>query len=104
MCFSHILLNALNMYHMGYSIKIIIEGEATNLIKTFHDEKEKAPFYNLYNDAKDKGIIDAVCRACATKMGSVKEVEEEGLPLVGTLNGHPAMSNYIELGYQIITL
>jgi predicted peroxiredoxin len=104
MCIVHIFLNALNMYHMGYSIKIVIEGEATSLIKTYHNEKEKAPFYDLYKDVKDKGLIDAVCRACSTKMGSIKEVKAESLPLIGSLNGHPSMSSYIETGYQIITL
>ena len=104
MCIGHVYLNALNMFEMGYKIKIIFEGEATGIIKTYHDEKEKAPFYNLYKESKEKGLIDAVCRACATKMGSVKEVEAEGLPLVGNMNGHPSMSSYIETGYQIITL
>ena len=104
MCAVHVFINALNMYHLGYSVKIVIEGEATGLIKTYHNEKEKAPFYDLYTDVKNKGLINAVCRACVTKMGAIKEAEAEGLPLVGTLNGHPSMSSYIETGYQIITL
>jgi len=105
MCAVHVFINALNMYHLGYSVKIIIEGEATGLIKTYYNDKEKAPFYKLYTDVKDKGLIDAVGRACSMKInGSIKEVEAEGLPLVGILNGHPSMSSYIENGYQIITL
>ena len=105
MCAVHVFINALNMHHLGYSVKIVIEGEATGLIKTYHDEKEKAPFYDLYTDVKDKGLINAVCRACTMKInGSVKEVEAEGLPLIGLLNGHPSMSSYIDTGYQIITL
>ncbi len=103
-CIVHVFLNALDMKKIGYDVKIIIEGEATKLIKTYHDEKEKAPFYDLYTEVKKKGLINAVCRACATKMGSVKEAEDEGLPLVGDMSGHPSMSKYTEQGYQIITI
>ena len=103
-CIVHVFLNALDMHKLGYEIAIVFEGESTKLIKTYHDEKEKSLFYNLYKDVKEKGLIDAVCRACATKMGSVKEVEAEGLPWIGTLNGHPAMSEYIKNGYEIITI
>ena len=92
------------MLKIGYDIKIIIEGEATKLIKSYHDEKEKAPFYALYSEVKEKGLIDAVCRACATKMKAVKEAEAEGLPLVGDMSGHPSMSKYTEQGYKIITV
>ena len=104
MCIVHVFLNALDMLKLGYETKIVIEGEATKLIKTYYDEKEKAPFYNLYMEVKEKGLIDAICRAGATKMGSVKEAEAEGLPLVGSMNGHPPMSKYTELGFQIVTI
>jgi len=103
-CIVHVFLNALDMHQLGYQIKVIFEGEATKLIKTFYDEKKAAPYYALYAEVKKKGLIDAVCRACATKMGSIKEVEAEGLPLVGSMSGHPPMAKYIEMGYHIITL
>jgi len=104
MCIVHVFLNALDMHKLGYDINIVFEGEATKLIKTYHDEKEKAPYYALYMEVKEKGLIDAVCRACATKMGAIKEAEAEGLPLVGSMSGHPPMSKYTELGFQILTL
>lgn len=103
-CIVHVFLNALDMDKLGYEIAIIFEGEATKLIKTYHDEKDKAPFYNLYSQVKEKGLIKAVCRACATKMGAVKEAEAEGLPLVDSMSGHPPMSEYTENGYKIITI
>jgi hypothetical protein len=103
MCFAHVLLNALDMQDKGYNVKIVIEGSSTTLIKTFHDQKEKAPFFNLYAKVKDLKLIDAVCKACATKMGSIEEVKAENLPIVGDMNGHPSMSKYIDAGYEIIT-
>jgi predicted peroxiredoxin len=104
MCIVHVFLNALDMDNLGYSIKMVFEGEATKLIKTYHQDKEKAPYFTLYKEVKEKGLIDAVCRACATKMGSLEECEAEGLPLLGTMSGHPPMSSYTENGYRIIVL
>ena len=102
MCFVHVMLNALDMQEKGYDVKIIIEGSSTALIKKFHDQKERNPFFKFYAQVKEKGLIDAVCKACATKMGSIKEVEAEGLPIVGTMSGHPPLAPYIEEGYKTI--
>ena len=102
MCFVHVLLNALDMVKNEYDVKVVIEGSATKLIKDFHDN-EKAPFRNLYVKVRDANLITAVCKACATKIGSIKEVEAEGLPIVGDMSGHPSMSQYIEDGFEIIT-
>ena len=87
MCFAHVLLNGLNMHEKGYDVKIVIEGSSTKLIKEFHDKKEKAMFFVKYQEVKSKKLIDAVCKACATKMGSIQEVEKEGLPIVGDIDG-----------------
>ena len=102
MCFVHVLLNALDMLENNYEVKVVIEGSATKLIKEFHDNPN-APFLDLYKKVKDRKLIDAVCKACATKMGSIKEVELENLPIVGDLKGHPKMTFYIDQGYTIIT-
>ncbi len=102
MCFTHVLLNAIDMHEKKYNVIIIIEGSATKLIKDFHDN-EQTPFRDLYLKVKKLKLIEAVCKACATKMGSIKEVEKEGLPIKGDMSGHPSLSNYIDQGYDIIT-
>ncbi|MHA1718576.1 MAG: DsrE family protein [Promethearchaeota archaeon] len=102
MCFVHVLLNALDMHDNQIDVKIVIEGSATKLIKNFHDNP-KVQFINLYQKVKEQKLIEAVCKACATKMGSIKEVELEKLPIVGNMNGHPSMRLYLEQGYKIIT-
>ncbi|MCP4764095.1 MAG: DsrE family protein [archaeon] len=102
MCFAHVLLNALDLNSKEYDVKIIIEGSSTKLIKEFHNSPE-APFFNLYKKVKDLKLIDAVCFACATKMGSIEEVKLEGLPIKKEMSGHPSISEYIEKGYTIIT-
>ena len=102
MCFSHVLLNALHMRSQDYDVTIVIEGSATKLIKTFHEDPN-TPFYGLYKKVKDQDLISAVCKACATKMGSLDAAIAEQLPIVGDMNGHPAMATYLEEGYKIIT-
>lgn len=101
-CFAHALLNGLDMQARGIEVKLVIEGKATALIRDLAEPG--APFGPLYTKTKQAGLIDAVCRACASKMGAVIAVEEQGLPLVDTLNGHPAMTDYLARGYTVITI
>ena len=102
MCFAHVLLNALDMSEKGYDIKVIIEGSSTKLIKNFHEEQD-FPFRQQYLKVKENNLIDAVCKACATKMGSIEEVKAEGLPIKGEMSGHPSLASYVDDGYSIIT-
>lgn len=102
MCFVHVLLNALHMRSQNYDVTVVIEGSATKLIKQFHEDSN-TPYYGLYKKVKEAGLISAVCKACATKMGSLDAAVKEKLPIVGDMNDHPAMATYIEKGYKIIT-
>ena len=100
-CFVHVLLNALDMENRGYSVKVIVEGSSTktaNLLNT-----PQAQFNKLYKQVKEKNLIDCVCKACAAKMGALKGIEEQGLPICAEMSGHPSMAKYIEQGYKIIT-
>jgi len=101
-CFVHVLLNALDMSQKGMNARIILEGESTRLIPEIATPGH--PLHDLYGKAKAGFLFAAVCRACATKMGTVAAVEKEGLPLVGDMSGHPALAGYIEEGYTVITL
>ena len=101
MCFVHVLLNALDMNERGYDVKLIIEGSATTLIKTLAEPE--APFGELYEKVKQMKLIDAVCQACATKMGTLEDAKAQGLPLNKELSGHPSMGGYRDRGYEIIT-
>ena len=101
MCFVHVLLNALDMKEKGYDVKLIIEGSATKLVKTL--AQPEAPFAELYENVKHRGLIDAVCQACSAKMGTLDDVKAQGLPLNREMSGHPSMSSYLDDGYEIIT-
>ncbi len=100
MCFIHALMNTLDLKEKGYDVKLIIEGSATRLVKEAEDEKR--PFTNLYTKAKDAGLIDCVCRACAAKMESLESAKQQHLPLCNEMFGHPGMSRYIDEGYEIV--
>ena len=100
-CFIHVLLNALEMDEKGYDLKLIIEGSAVKLVKVLADPE--APLHSLYQKVKEKGLIDCVCKACAVKLGAAGSAAEQGLPLGGSMNGHPSMAEYQGKGYEIIT-
>lgn len=102
MCFVHVLLNAFDMKEKGLEVAVIIEGSATKLVKTFNDDPS-LPFANLYVKAKEQGLIDCVCMACANKMGSKESAVEQGLKLGDDMKGHPSMSKYIDAGYTVYT-
>lgn len=101
-CFSHALLNVLDLHNKGEEATLIIEGKACSLVKELSDPE--APFAGLYKKVKELGLIGAVCRACSAKMGVLDEVMAQNLPLGEDLQGHPSWDGYLTRGYTIITL
>jgi len=101
MCFVHVLLNALEMDEKGFDVKVIIEGSATKLLDEL--DHEDHPFGKLYKAVREKGLIDCVCKACASKMWTLEGAEAQGLPLCEEMKGHPSLAKYIDDGYEVIT-
>lgn len=99
MCFSHVMLYAIDMNEKGHDVKVIIEGSATSLITGLNNPE--APFGKLYLQLKKKGLIACICRACSQKMGTLEEAERQGLNIVGDMQGHPSIEKYLKEGYQI---
>lgn len=99
MCFAHVLLYAKDLYEKGNDARIILEGQATKLIK--EQEEKKNP---LFLKVKELGLIDGVCRACSNAMGVLEYNEKSGIPLLDELKGHPSVERYMADGYDIITL
>lgn len=99
MCFTHLLLNAIDIVEKGGDSKIIFEGGAVKLPKVFKEENNP-----LYKKAEELGIIEGVCEACS-KMMDVYDINKElGMNFLNDLKGHPAMEKYASYGYQIVTL
>ena len=101
-CFVHVLLNAIALHDRGRTVKVILEGEATKLIIDLR--KPEHPLHSLYEKVKTLELIDAVCRACAIKMGALEAAEAEGLKIADEMAGHAGMAPYLENGYAIVTL
>ena len=101
MCFVHVLLNAIDFHEKGYKVETIIEGSATRLLPKLH--KPEHSFHSLYQRAKDLHLIRGVCRACAHKMGTLQDAEEQALPILADMKGHPGIAEFVQQGYTIIT-
>ena len=101
LCFVHVLLNALNMHSKGMGGLIVLEGGSVTLVQTMADPGHF--LHQLYRQAREKDLILGACRACATKLKAVEAIQKENIPLIGDMSGHPAMSDYIEQGYTILT-
>ncbi len=102
MCFIHVLLNSLDMSDKGYETGIVVEGTATRLIPELI--KEDNPLNKLWQKAKSQGLIYGVCRACSSKMGTLKDAQAQQLVLLDDMSGHPGMAGYMDKGYEVITL
>ncbi len=101
MCFVHVLLNAIDMAGKSFDTGIILEGASTRLIPEL---ESKGHFLNgFWKKARQMGLVEGVCKACSNKMGALKAAEEAGLTLLGDMSGHPALSSYVDRGFQIIT-
>ncbi len=102
MCFFHGMLNAIDLHDKGNDVRLVIEGQATKLITEL--DKPECPFHKAYLKLKEMNIIDCICKACAGKMGTLEEAKKQGLTISGNLSGHPSMSQYLEKGFELITL
>ncbi len=101
MCFIHVLLNALDMKEKGYDPKIIMEGASVKLVPKL--VKEGNPMNKLWEKALGRDLVEGVCKACSNKLGTLESAQQQELPLLGDMSGHPAMSIYRENNFEIIT-
>ncbi|RUM36893.1 MAG: cytoplasmic protein [Desulfobulbus sp.] len=102
MCFVHVLLNALDLADKGMEGSVVIEGDAVKLVPEMG--KPGHFLHQLYASAREKGLILGACKACSTKLGAAEAVQAEGVELIGTMSGHPAVAEYIAKGYTVLTM
>lgn len=99
MCFQHILMNALDLHENGTEVKIIFEGASVKLVSVF--EQENNP---LYRKAKELGLIVGVCLACSKVLKVYEENLKSGLAMLDDMTGHAGMKQYIDEGYEVISM
>lgn len=100
-CFVHVLLNGLDLKAKGQEVKIVIEGAACRLIPELGETSH--PFHQLYAKAREQGLMDGACKACAQKMGGLEAAQAQGLTVLEDMSGHAGMARYLLEGYSIIT-
>lgn len=101
MCFTHVLLGALDFSDRGFEVKLVIEGSATKLVAEM--DAPSHPLHGLYGKVKERVLLMGVCKACAQKTGSLEAARSQGLHLLDDMSGHPSMAGFVEQGYKIIT-
>lgn len=99
MCFQHVLLNAMDLSKSGNEVRIIFEGLSVKLVPVLEKEKNL-----LYLKAKEAGIISGICLACSKVMGVYEENVNLGLPMLDDVMGHAGIKDYINDGYQVISI
>ena len=101
MCFIHVLLNALDMKAKGMEARIVLEGESVQLVPEL--ARPGSPLNGLWVKAREAGLVDGVCLACAKKLGTHDDAVAQELPLLSDMSGHAGMAGYQEAGFTIIT-
>jgi len=101
LCFTHVLLNAIDMRGRGFDVRIVLEGGS--VVQARELGAPGKPFSELFAEVRQARLIDAVCKACAHKMGALESCLQQGLPLRGEMQGHAPLADYIAQGFQIIT-
>lgn len=101
LCFVHVMLNALDLHARGCDVRLVLEGASVTLVPQLADPASE--FHPLYSRLKASGVLDGACKACSIKLGVAEAVRAEGIALIGSMGGHPALGEYLDRGYEIIT-
>jgi hypothetical protein len=99
---AHGLLWALDIARNGGEAKIVFEGQSPRWL--FALPGEEHPQHKLYVRLKGMGIIDGVCKGCATVNGALEAAQAEGLTLLADAGGHASLRAYLEGGFEIVML
>ncbi|UCG01298.1 MAG: hypothetical protein JSW11_16980 [Candidatus Heimdallarchaeota archaeon] len=97
--FTHILLNVFDLAEKGYEVGVIFESEACKLIVEYETKN-----YDKFERLKTQNLVAAVCEVCARAMGALEAAERQGLPIDGTLHGHPTLESWINDGFQVMLI
>ncbi|MBS3809316.1 MAG: DsrE family protein [Desulfobacterales bacterium] len=100
MCFTHVLLNVLDMHARGYEVRMVLEGDATKLLPGL--ENEATGLFKMWQQVKSENLVAGVCRACSGQMGTRDSAQRQGLALLDDMSGHPSFAGFLSQGYEIV--
>lgn len=97
--FTHILLNVFDMVDKGYEVGVIFESEACKLIVEYETKN-----YDKFEKLKTLNLVSAVCEVCSKAMGALESAQRQGLPIDGSLSGHPTLESWIKDEFHIMII
>jgi hypothetical protein len=101
---NHAFMHAIDLRRHGHEIRIILEGEATRCLAECEGR-----FGELFGTAVKEGIVAGACKTashgCSTN-DPARDVAaraiRQGITLLGDMDGHAAISDYISEGFELI--
>ncbi|RMF93669.1 MAG: hypothetical protein D6734_09555 [Candidatus Schekmanbacteria bacterium] len=100
----HALMYALELKEKGHKVVLIFDGAGTEWIEALTNPTEKTGFESIYDQLKEKGVIEVICDFCATAFKVHKKLEERKISMANDFLGHPSISKWASQGYQIVVL
>lgn len=97
----HALLYALQAKKAGSEVELIFDGGGVEWAKRFPEDEN---FKELYEKARDEGIIKGVCTFCAGAFDAKDELDKTKTAFLDENNGHPNVGARISDGWQVMVL
>ena len=101
---NHAFMHASALAEDGHTVRLLLEGEATRCVS-----EREGDFGALWDDVSKRGILIGACKAAACGCASddpsrnmTAQIEAEGLPLLGEMNGHAAINAFVADGFEIV--
>ncbi len=99
----HALLYSTELLEKGHKVVLIFDGAGTEWARALRDPKHK--LHARYEKLAEMGVVEEVCDFCAGAFKVKSDLRKlEGVPLIGTYEGHPGPTKWIDLGYTVIVL
>lgn len=106
----HALWWATEAHQAGHEVRILFEGLSTRCL-TWLEAPEKAGFAQAFSQVRELGLIAGICQAassgCACEAGRPKPVEIArtlGLTCKSSLSGHAGLGEFLNAGFEIVTI
>lgn len=99
---THALLYTKQASDAGIETKLVFDGGGTEW--ALEMTKESSHHYNLYKSLIEKKAILGTCKFCSKAFGVEDELKKTDAIFVDEDHGHPNIGNYINNGWQVITL
>jgi hypothetical protein len=97
-CFLHAVLNAEDMRSKGFDVLVVMEGGSVKLIS-----KILSGTFPVSID-RIKDVVDCACLGCSQLFKVTHLFDTAGIRLVGEMNNHISIADYILKGYKIIVM